>query len=161
MDPVSNSGSGEPGSALNDPHDLRSSGESIDNNSVTEFVERFESSLEQKLLEIGYAPDPIAKVLTSEHISEGMALRREELRLEDDQHKRTVAYTTDDNQSKRRLAFQITIVVFCGVAALCWIFLFYGKGDLLQPIVTHLVAVLFGAFGGFGIGRYKKSEQDE
>jgi len=55
-----------------------------------------------------------------------------------------------------RLMFAIMVLLVFAIPFLCFLFLWYGKPELLQPIIYTTV----GGLGGFGLGRAYQREKD-
>ena len=68
-----------------------------------------------------------------------------------------------ENMSWMRLMTVLTIAVILATIAICYLFLRYQKGDLLEPIIHVLVGLLSGGLGGYGLGfrAGRKSQADK
>jgi hypothetical protein len=88
--------------------------------------------------------DPLAEKMTSEHVSKVLEISDKQ-ELHDFQLRQQVQ--TQQLQIAKTLAYLVAFALaMC--FALCWLFLYFGKSDLVSLIITALLA----GGGGVGIG---------
>lgn len=65
----------------------------------------------------------------------------------------------DEKMTWMKLMFAVTVLLIFALPFICFLFLWYGKPELLQPIIFTIV----GGLGGFGLGRAyeRKKEEDK
>ena len=58
------------------------------------------------------------------------------------------------------MAFAVFLAALVLIGFLCWLFLSFGKGDLLREIIALLIGLGGGSVGGFGVGRLTAKRPD-
>jgi len=58
-----------------------------------------------------------------------------------------------DRQESRKAGLKLAALGLVFVFALSWLFLAFGKTDMLLPIITHITTGALGLFGGYGYAR--------
>lgn len=101
-----------------------------------EMMVRREMSLSTEL----YQESSISDKITSEHISQYLI-----------SSEKNMEKTFDDNKSQRR--FTITLSLIGVIAILVVIGMLKDNKEILQYVLTSIVSVILGGFGGYGIGK--------
>ena len=70
----------------------------------------------------------------------------------------------DENRHRERklvitLAAAIVTLAIVSLLVLCWMFLHYGRGEYLAPILSHLGTGIAGAIGGFGVSQMRQNKK--
>lgn len=70
----------------------------------------------------------------------------------------------DDNRHRERklvitLVAAIAILAIVSLLLLCWMFLHYGRGEYLAPILSHLGTGIAGAIGGIGFSQIRQNKK--
>lgn len=94
------------------------------------------------MAQMGPPPNPLQEKITAEHISEMLAADRDQIRNVREDRK-------DARQSHFRLAVLACVFVLALVVALA----FLQQGALIPSVLTSLIAVVAGAFGGYGVAK--------
>lgn len=95
-----------------------------------------------------YSPEStLLKKITSEHITTYLKSSEENMRL---------GYT--ERKSHRTFVFFLVAVALAVFTV--WIFLLKDNPNLLSNLITCVVSLLAGAFGGYGFGKQKRDSGD-